>query len=614
MFPYERFDQANDPEMAIALADDILANGWVHGKSPIVRLLPPIVWFYDQPGLRTFNYLLNAFALLDAVLTAHSHTNETKYLSPAVSIAISWIACNAKASKKDNPFAWYDMAVAYRAYRLAYIYEAAEKAGILGEDDKQTMWLSILQHARWLADDANISWSGNHGFYQAAGQIIMSRRFASHPLLAESFAQGQNRLKKLIEQHFTEEGIHKEHSPDYHRMVYESIKSFIKAGIIEDKAIKGMADKMETALASFVYPNGRLVNFGDSDHRDMRASPLEAEKRWNTDQMRFWATGGQAGKPSATGCRAFPKSGYWVVQAANKDPQDARSYSYLALSAAFHSPAHKHADDLNFVWFDRGRPILVDAGWYGYKGLQPAGSPLWNEGFWYSDPMRIYCESTHAHNCLEFDGRSYQRKQTMPYASALQRYGEANGIMFAESSCRQFGMIDHSRILFFKPGKWLLVFDHFCDQSAEVHDVRQWYHLAEDIDAQRHNSQYCLDFAKQKIRVASLVFAATASPVYQGEKGSMFQGWFSATEDHAVPNPAFCFCQKACSAGSFATIFSFTNTLKTPETAMINTSGTKAAMAWTDDEGKHRLQFDRSTSTTIATSYHVSHPGNPDCE
>ena len=142
---------------------------------------------------------------------------------------------------------------------------------------------------------------------------------------------------------------------------------------------------------------------------------------------------------------------------------DAESFdgaSYLAQQAGFHSRTHKQADDLSFIWYDRGTEILIDAGRYGYLGKTEPGSDLWNKGFWYSDPKRIYVESTRSHNTVEIDGMSFNRKDSPPYGSAIQRWGETeDGLLFVETHATQFETIGHTRLLVFDPGNWLLVYD-----------------------------------------------------------------------------------------------------------------------------------------------------------
>jgi hypothetical protein len=42
----------------------------------------------------------------------------------------------------------------------------------------------------------------------------------------------------------------------------------------------------------------------------------------------------------------------------------------------------------------------------------------------YSDPNRIYVETTRAHNTVEIDGLSHPRRNVQPYGSGLVGWGE----------------------------------------------------------------------------------------------------------------------------------------------------------------------------------------------
>ena len=73
------------------------------------------------------------------------------------------------------------------------------------------------------------------------------------------------------------------------------------------------------------------------------------------------------------------------------DVADFDKASYLAQQAGFHSRTHKQADDLSFIWYDRGTEILIDAGRYGYLGRTETGSDLWNQGFLVFGPEENLC-------------------------------------------------------------------------------------------------------------------------------------------------------------------------------------------------------------------------------
>ncbi len=118
--------------------------------------------------------------------------------------------------------------------------------------------------------------------------------------------------------------------------------------------------------------------------------------------------------------------------------------------------------------------------------LAEQGFELLVRRFWYSDPNRVYCESTRAHNALEFDGvRNYERRGVKPYGSALKRHVVSpDGIIAIETECKHFGSIRHVRVLIFSPGEWLLAFDWFHDNNKEQHCIRQWFHLGHSLELQ----------------------------------------------------------------------------------------------------------------------------------
>ncbi len=289
---------------------------------------------------------------------------------------------------------------------------------------------AIFCHRDDLADDRKIAFHSNHGFYQVVGQLAMASRFFELPRMMLAKQQALVRLEHMINLQFTKEGIHKEHSPDYHRMVSETLCKVLDLGLINDSELLSFAIKIEANLAWFVKPNGYLTNFGDTDHRQMIRGTASA-LRWRSFAMQFVVSGGDIGIPPDSSMAVFPESGYFIVRSHWLNNSNFFSHcSYLAQTLCFHSRTHKHADDLSFIWYDRGHEILVDAGRYGYLEKTKAGSDLWKLGYWYADPNRMYVEDTRAHNAVEIDGISNPRHKVKPYGSALQRWGETKQGIF----------------------------------------------------------------------------------------------------------------------------------------------------------------------------------------
>src|SRR5699024_9768774 len=138
-------------------------------------------------------------------------------------------------------------------------------------------------------------------------------------------------------------------------------------------------------------------------------------------------TDGSTGTKATREMAVYQDGGYAFVRSPQPDqPGDLEKSSYLAFSAAFHSRTHKHADDLNVVWYDRGQEVLIDAGRFGYGELLSEGSPLRRKGFYYAAPERRYVEGTMAHNTLMMDGQNQDRRTRTPYGSGIGECTESD--------------------------------------------------------------------------------------------------------------------------------------------------------------------------------------------
>lgn len=600
MFKYEPLDVRVITKGVLHEVDYILANGWKRNECyPILRLgVDQIPWKLEDNTLRSWNFHLHSWDMLNLFLHSHSMTGKARYLEIPIAIIDDWLDHNSDLANPVSPMAWYDMAVGVRAYRLAYTLEAAED--LLSAEQKEKYWLSLLQHAEWLADDANIAFHTNHGFYQAAGQLAMARRFIDrHPAMVEAWYQAKRRIIEMMQRQFNVEGVHREHSPFYHYMVLTTLKGILESGLVDEPEIWEAALKIETNLSWLVMPNFHLLTFGDSDDKDMTCEPTTAKSKFFTPELHFLASNGAIGAAPPSGTMAFPEAGYWISRHTEPGAQF-REGSYLALNAAFHSRVHKHADHLSICWYDHGEPILIDAGRYGYHGRTKPGSELFKNGFWYADPRRIYCESTRAHNTLEFDGKDFPRTGIEPFGSALVEAGTSEGIDFAVASCEPMPDISFTRTLFFSPGKWLLVMDNFNDRKKLPHGARQWFHLGGDIQTRPLGDQLELHLAGgSKLICVPLLAGAALQPVQCGVEQPQMQGWWSPNEGVLVPAPAFNFRVPQAPGATIATLFCFGDEASADiGWNRVNATARKGRFKWTVNNLEYTLEFDRMAGQT----------------
>lgn len=614
IIPYEHLMNVTTPIDPLIEAVRILESGWDDRAYGAIHLDGPIPWQLKGQDHRSWNYRIHSWHMVESLLMAHSISGDRHFLIPAIRVVSDWISeHHGKPPESISPFAWFGMAVGIRAYRFAYILDAGLQSELISKDQQHIFWSSLLAHQDYLANDRNILFHNNHGFIQVAGQLAMGRRFATtSPIMDACFKQGRQRLKKILKMQFADDAGHLEHSPNYHRMVCESLKSLIDAGLVDDPEMLELLLKIEKSLSWLIMPGGQLANFGDTDYESLSCSTNAATQRWISSEMQYQVSGGSIGVSPPETMAVFPQAGYCIIRVPTAGvTDDLSTVSYLAQLSAFHSRTHKHADDLTFIWSDRGSDILVDSGRYGYIGRTEVDSKLWLDGYWYSDPYRVYCESTRAHNTLEFDGRNYKRKGTKPYGSALTRWTEtSDGIYAVESVCKHFSSIRRVRVLIFNPGKWLIVFDWFRDNAQQTQSVRQWFHLDSSLHLSVDAESYVasIENSLEPLKVISLIGGTSQSLIYRGIEGTEenIQGWFSPREHEIVPNDAFYYELAGQTHGAFATLLSFSNELQADKSwSSINSTGRNARLRWRDEFGLHTIFLDRGNTQDLVLKYEV---------
>ena len=592
-------------------ADATIEDGWTFGGQPAFGLEPPIDWEHLAAIERSWNFHLNSWWPVDAILMAHTSSAQSRYLSFALALAGDWIDQNPYPAPESESgvedFGWYDMAVGLRIYRLSYILDAACRDTSVPAEEIRQIWGSLLDHFDYLSDDDNIAFHSNHGLYQVAGQFVAATRLSGFKAISPIRAQAVSRFERMIDQQFSSEGVHLEHSPGYQRDVMDVIAGIAPSGLLDEfPSLSARMEGFEEALAWMVLPNRRLANLGDTDYHDLSEEDVAGV---HSPLLLYALSGGLQGKAPSERLGIFPDSGLAVLRSGWPDAESFDEASYLAQQAAFHSRTHKQADDLSFIWYDRGTEILIDAGRYGYPGRTEPRSDLWNRGFWYSDPKRIYVESTRSHNTVEIDGMSFNRRQSPPYGSAIVRWGETDeGLLFVETQARQFETIIHDRLLVLNPQKWLLVYDWLWDDVEEDHDYRQWFQFAPDLIVESHTNSLRVsgESLDEDLTVVSLLRSPVLSDPVSGQDSPELLGWWSERGGEFEPVTSVNFSVPQSGSAVFATLFSFSDTvLPDLDYQRVDHDGRNGRFRWTATNFVHTISFAKPTKGDLAIDYMV---------
>lgn len=591
------------------LAEELIEGRWHPTEQRAVEMCPPVAWDDVVADDRSLHFHLHSWTPLGTSLSAFDRTRHARYLRAALALALDWVR-RYPSLEDASPFAWYDMAVGVRACRLAYLLDAATRAPFVDDEVVADLVRSVLLHREALAREGFFPAHSNHGFYVAAGEAALALRFPELPGMQESRDRARARLDRLIHDQFTAEGVHREHSPGYQWMVLDTLEGLMAADLLRAEDHQASLDRIQDATAWFVLPDGHLAMFGDTDRHSMTGCDWPHVR---SDALRFVLSRGAEGRPPVDLFRAFPASGYVVFRSEwPRGPEDFSDPSYLAQTCAFHSRTHKHADDLSFIWYDRGREILVDAGRYGYRGRTPPGSSLWNDGFWYADPNRIYVESTRAHNTVEVDGRNFPRRGVEPYGSALARWGESAGLFYSESAARHWESLSHRRVLLLRPGDWLLVFDWLVDEESAPHRFVQRFHFAPELEIEGTVDGAATLAAPtwtEPLHMVSLVPAELVAPA-RGQKSPELLGWISRRAGGMLPIHTTGFSSEGRPSQLFATLFAFGDAAPQPLADPLprDPEENHFRMRWRQRGQTHTVSFQRSTCDRLALDYRVGIP------
>ena len=599
-------------------ANDILQNGWTRWGVTLPTLKPPVAWLDGDRG--SFDYSLNSWEPLTVLIPAFEYSGSEDLYHLIVDFVGDWLetvqkpllekpaAAIAAIVGGSKTGAWYDMAAGLRIYRLAYVLDLVA----LVEPGRRDL-LDLLRHGlefhhKLLCEDKYFAARSNHGLYQALGQLAAARRFETRLRHGDYVKLAERRLEKILESHFFGSGVHKEHSPSYHYMVMGSITGALVDGVIKSPALVEFVTRMEHALSWMLQPNMHLPTIGDSDPRWMSQSLAQAE-RLTDDSLRYLLSDGQIGAFDPATVAAYYDAGYAFarMRAAELEPVLA-NYSFLAQHAGFHSMVHKHADHLGFTWYDRKRDIFIDPGRYAYTAKTKAGSDLFNQGFWYSDPKRIYVESTRAHNCVEIDDRSYRRRGVKPFGSALRHASDQNGLAVTDCNVAHDNGVQHRRVLVMRPNHFLLVIDELAGQGP--HDYRQWFQLAPEwtVEASSHGLSALAPANGERSaeRLTILNFMpenAFAAPV-RGQEKPRLQGWTSDAPNSLTPATSICVEALARSTALFVTLAVFGDgALVGPGTSMFEAQPDHGHLRWSDQSGSCALDLAFGQPGHIAASF-----------
>jgi len=512
-------------------------------RGTTTELRPPVDWHMDEGNSLAWRFWFHTFQFLDIPLRLYAERGEVEYLRRALALALDWVRANPTGGASTADHAWYDMAVGVRAAFFAYLWEASCHEGVLVPDAHGALRASLETHAAWLSKPGNYRPHSNHGLYEDAGLFVLGSRCRELPDSEAWRELAEQRFLETLARHVdAEEGVHLEQSPAYQFYIRELLERLHTTTGIGGSRLARLIERMERAAEWMVLPDGSILPFGDTDRMDI---PAFARRIGSPEGMAIMRNGGFA-----------------VVR---------HGASYLAVTSCFHVHAHKHADELSWVLFERGELVVGEAGRYGYHSE--------------ADPLRVYARSSHAHNTLTLDGESFPWQQSHPYGSGILAAGAGGGWYAVLGVNALLDPASHHRLFCYRPAEALIVVD---DLTCEgVGSVARRVHAGETLCAQATgpaSATLAGDSVQAVLRDWSGI--PVAIDVVRGEEGERADGWTFPRDSRKVP-------VDVVSLGSAARNGLLVHSLAIDPTALEDVSAVRADSGYTVcatiDGARHRL-------------------------
>lgn len=310
-------------------------------------------WWWQLQALPFLNWFCSSFQLQDA-------TEKARYYALCRDGVLRWV--EQASTNSESPLAWHDHASAFRVRNLVNWLIFCHLHGLEIDKDPKAQPLAslIIRHLDWLQKTENYSRHTNHGFDQAMIGLMIGLMFASDQF-AHYRDQNRRRLADEVSFAFTEQGVHKENSPGYQKMMLARIRQLAAFSNLGEHQISEMGRSYIEAATNFLraitLPDGNLPLIGDTRGKDTGLPYVQKDRMDILD---------------------YTESGYAIIrgQVFNRE-------FHLVFKNSHISQYHRHDDDLSVHLYFDGHTLLGDGG---------LGSH--NE----SDPQRILLRSGLAHN------------------------------------------------------------------------------------------------------------------------------------------------------------------------------------------------------------------------
>ena len=361
------------------------------GSAWEVDLNIPVNWNCPDISNRSFGFYTNGLMFLDEVYEKYCNTNDEKYAYIIIDYIVDWAEQNPEFNQ-DDEWEWHDDATAMRVLRMSVFYY--EFKDLLQKEEKKLIENSLAYQAKLLASDEFYTEKHNHGMHQDTALFAYALLLGDNGIRETYILIAINRCAEYLDYVYTEDGIHKEHSPFYARDVFVDVILWL---VLTKDISPQFSDHINQYVVGaqkyfiqIIEPDGTWPSLGDSAKTNGIGALSESLS--DNDEYQWIVSNGAVGTKPADEA-VFQEGGYAVFRSSWEDaPEEA---TWMMFVASTFSSTHKHGDDLQVLLYHKGE-LFVEAGRRDYN---------------YSDEMTTWAYSGYGHNVLLVDGEAYPVKK-----------------------------------------------------------------------------------------------------------------------------------------------------------------------------------------------------------
>jgi hypothetical protein len=450
------------------------------------HLEPPIDWGADPIGSSVYRRALTELIWLDPLIYAYAANHDLAAFLDAKAIVLDFVARHPRVDRSSADV-WERKRAGDRLIRIVYLLRVGACEHMLSGHQSKLLLKAARQHARFLFAEPNTPLRTNHDLVQDLGLMAVGRYLPFLETAQQWYENGNRRFKSGIAQLVDPvTGVHLEHTASYQMLSVDRVQSYLDLAIDPAPGMQTLLGLMREVASWFVMPDGTLAPFGDTPF-GLPAPPYALD---DSDQD--------------VGLSPTRRSGFAMV----KQPG-----SYLGVTAGYHRPSHKQADELSFELFEDGHRVIVDSGREN-PGRGPVGA-------------KQFSLSSQAHSTLSVGARSFPLDGDF-YGSALDAQGSGDGWFAIQGHNPLLAPqhVHHRRLFLYKPGVGLVIVERL--QGSATHAYSRFFQIAPELHARRSGDlTRLLGAGGFKATIwHGVAPGATSSKLFYGQENPL-RGWYA---------------------------------------------------------------------------------------